>query len=193
MGHYIKVTELPPSLQRALVSAGYNRKDIEVKVTEEFEPRPPSADGRRGFVAMCLLDDSNEFKLTWGSFGGANMFTTTVDDVKGAVEIPQNVAYITGMSNAGSGYPGFATVFVGPKNMNPTLLPSAPSVTEREGKLLAIYKTLKSSYRKEYLDRAKTTPEEIDSLVARGFLSRNKAGAISITTEGRNAAAKDYY
>jgi len=64
-----------------------------------------------------------------------------------------------------------------------------------------LFKQLKSSYRPEYLDRLQekdgiegsrarqaTTDREVESLIARGFLSRNKAGSVAITTEGRNAA-----
>jgi hypothetical protein len=193
MGHYMKVSELPTSVQNALRDGGYGGKDIEVIVSERFEPRPPSGKGRRGYVAACRLDDSNEHKLTWGSYGGSNMFTRTIDDVDEIIEIPQNIAFVSGLSNAGPGYPGYATVHISPKNMNPALLPPTASVSEKEAKILAIFKSLKSSARKEYLDRAKATPAEVDSLVARGFLSRNRAGATSITTEGRNAAGKSYY
>lgn len=192
MGHYVILSTLPKSLQLALEEAGYHRKDIEVRVQEEFEPRPPSAHGRRGFVAACRLDDTNKFEITWGSYGGSNMFTQTVDDFQGSAPIPPEVAFISGMGNAGAGYPAYASIYVNPKSMDPSLLPVAASVTEKEAKILAIFKSLKSSYRQGYLDRAKATSEEVTSLVERGFLSRNKAGATSITTTGRNAAGKEY-
>lgn len=193
MGHYIKVSELPTSVQNALRQGGYGGKDIQVVVEEKFEPRPPSADGRKGYVAACALDDTNQVKMTWGSYGGSNMFTRTIDDVEGYVEIPYNVAFVTGLSSGGAGYPGYATVHVSPKNMNPTLLPPVTNVTEKEAKILAIFKCLKSGARKEYLSRAGASDAEVDSLVERGFLSRNKLGSTSITTEGRNAAGKSYY
>lgn len=193
MGHYVKVSDLPTSIQNALVSAGFHRKDIEVRVEEKFEPRPQSAQGRKGFCAACRLDDSNRFEITWGSFGGSNMFTKTIDDFDGAVEIPEGVAFVTGLSNAGTGYPGFATIHVGPKNMVPALMAPKSNVTEREAKILCIFKSLKSGARKEYLGRMKATDAEVAVLVERGYLSQNKAGATSITTEGRNAAGKEYY
>lgn len=193
MGHYVKVAELPVSIQKALESAGYHCKDVPVEVRETFEPRPPSAEGRRGFCAACRLDDGAQFEMRWGSWGGSNMFTKTIDDVEGSYEIPEFVAFVTGFSNAGPGYPGYAVVHISPKNMNPKLLPAKADVTEREAKILAIFKSLKSSYRQQYLDRMKATPEEVTALVTRKFLNRNAAGATSLTTEGRNAAGKNYY
>jgi len=193
MGHYVKVSDLPRSIQRALESAGYNRKDIEVRVEEKFEPRPPSAQGRKGFCAACRLDDTDEFQIRWGSFGGSNMFTKTIDDVDAIWTIPDFVAFVTGLSNAGPGYPGFATIHVSPKNVVPSLMAPTSQVSEREAKILCIFKSLKSSARKEYLSRMKATDAEVNVLVERGYLSRNAAGATSITTEGRNAAGKEYY
>ena len=193
MGHYIKVSELPPSVQKGLEAVGYGRKDIEVSVRETFEPSPISADGRRGFLVACRLDDSNECRVTWGSYGGSNMFTKSIDDVDGSFDVPKDVAFLSGMSGAGEGYPAYAYLVISPKNMNPTLLPPVASVTKREAKILAIFRYLRSSARKEYLNRMRASGAEVDSLVARGFLSRNKAGAMSITTEGRNAAGRDYY
>jgi len=191
-GHHIRVRELPQVIQDALNSAGFHRDDIQVHVQEEFEPRPPSADGRKGFVAACNLS-TNDFKITWGSWGGSNTFTQTVDDVEGSMPIPKDGAFITGLSNAGPGLPGFARIYVSPANVNPTLLPPVHNVTEKEAKILAIFRSLKSGYRKEYLGRMGVVDAEVDSLVERKYLSRNKAGATSITTEGRNAAAANYY
>lgn len=193
MGHYVKISSLPSSIQAALKEAGYNRKDIQVNTAETVCPRPPSAQGKRGFTAVCVLaDDSQEYKMTWGSWGGSNMFVKTIDDVHENVDIPENVAFVMGTSSS-PGYPGYAYIYVHPKNMNPSLLPSEGSVSEREAKILAIFRSLKSAYRKEYLDGMKASDEEITSLVSRGYLSRNKAGATAITTQGRNASAKTYY
>lgn len=191
MGHYVKVQDLPPVLQKGLSEVGYHRKDIEINVQEQVCVRPPSAKGCRGFAVACLLDDSQQTKVTWGSWGGSNMFTRTVDDIHEVVDTPPNSAFILGMS--GGGKPTYARVVIGPGNMNPTLLPPAASVNDREAKILAIFKMLKSAARPEYLGRMKATTSEVDSLVERGYLKRNKAGATSITTEGRNAAGRNYY
>lgn len=189
---YIDTKDLPSELQNGLTKVGYTSKSIRVSVESDFEPRPPSADGRRGFLAAVPLDGS-EVKVTWGSWGGSNMFTKTVDDVEGTLPVPNNMAFIRGYGDAGKGYPAYATIIVGPDNINKSWLPSGGDVSEREAKILAIFRSLKSAYRKEYLDLMKAEASEVDSLVARGFLSRNAVGATAITTKGRNSAASNYY
>lgn len=62
-----------------------------------------------------------------------------------------------------------------------------------ERKILAIFHNLKPFARKDYLAENKVTPVEVDSLVSRGYLSRNKAGATQITTEGKNAKGNAKY
>jgi len=196
---YLLVRDLPRSLQAALQAVEYGRKDIEVKARETFDPSAAGGGGRRGFVAACKMDDSGTYEIEWGSWGGENPFTKTVEGYRGEVPIPPEVAFVRG--SIGGGHPTNASVYVSPHAMNPALLVAGPEVTPKEAKILAIFKGIKSSYRPEYLDRLQekegiegsrarqaTTDREIDSLIERGFLSRNKAGSISITTEGRNAA-----
>lgn len=196
---YLLVRDLPRSLQAALREVEYGKKDIEVKARETFDPSAAGGGGRRGFVAACKMDDSGTYEIEWGSWGGENPFTRTVEGYQGEIPIPPEVAFIRG--SIGGGIPTMASVYVSPHAMNPALLTAGPEVTPKEAKILAIFKQLKSSYRPEYLDRLQekegiessrarqaTTDREVDSLIERGFLSRNKAGSVSITTEGRNAA-----
>lgn len=197
---YLLVRDLPRSLQAALREVEYGKKDIEVKARETFDPSAAGGGGRRGFVAACKMDDSGKYEIEWGSWGGENPFTKTVEGYRGDVPIPPEVAFIRG--SIGGGHPTNASVYVSPHAMNPALLTAGPEVTPKEAKILAIFKGLKSSYRPEYLDRLEekenelassrerkaATDRAVESLIARGFLSRNKAGSISITTEGRNAA-----
>lgn len=198
-GRYLLVRDLPRSLQAALREVEYGKKDIEVKARETFDPSAAGGGGRRGFVAACKMDDSGTYEIEWGSWGGENPFTKTVEGFRGEVPISPEIAFIRG--SIGGGIPTMASVYVSPHAMNPALLTAGPEVTPKEAKILAIFKGLKSSYRPEYLDRLQekegiessrerkaTTDREIESLIERGFLSRNKAGSISITTEGRNAA-----
>jgi len=183
---YLLVRDLPRSLQAALQAVEYGRKDIEVKAREMFDPSAAGGGGRRGFVAACKMDDSGTYEIEWGSWGGENPFTHTIEGVRGEVPIPPEVAFVRG--SIGGGHPTNASVYVSPHAMNPALLVAGPEVTPKEAKILAIFKGIKSSYRAEYFERLGATQREIDSLVDRGFLSRNKAGATAITTEGRNAA-----
>ncbi len=186
---YMAVRDLPPCVIAVLREVGYGAKDIGVVVTETETLSPPSSHGRRGFAAVCKLDDTGKSMISWGSWGGSNMFSRTVDDATVEVPIPRDVALVKGST----GEQTYATVYVHPANMNPALLPPAADVTPKEAKILAIFKSLKSSARPEYLQRAGATAAEILELVRRGYLSRNAAGATSITTSGKNAAARDYY
>jgi len=45
-----------------------------------------------------------------------------------------------------------------------------------------------SAYRKELFADNKVTPDEVDALVAKKLVAKNKAGALSLTTAGKNAA-----
>jgi len=201
---YMLVRDLPKSLQAALDNVGYGKKDIEVKARETFNPVAMGGQGYRGFVAVCPMDDSGEFKVTYGSWGGENAFARTIEGIDTDVQIPPDVAFIQG--SEGGGHPTLASVYISTRAMNPALLGAPADVSPKEAKILAIFQQLKSSYRKEEFDRLQekagiessrarqeTTDREIESLIERGFLSRNKAGSVSITTEGRNAAAKNYY
>jgi hypothetical protein len=61
---------------------------------------------------------------------------------------------------------------------------------ERSLRILASFRSLKSGpYRKEALDRLGFTTEDADRLVAAGWLSRNKAGAMAVTQVGRALAS----
>jgi hypothetical protein len=72
------------------------------------------------------------------------------------------------------------------------MLPAAPTVSERDGRILGACKSYTSAYRKEWFARNKVTDTELDALVSAGYLKKNKAGAISITTSGKNVATKGY-
>ena len=61
-------------------------------------------------------------------------------------------------------------------------------LTDRMRRILAIHRSLKAGkYRRNALKEAKVTTAEIDALVTSEHLTRNKAGAVTITTKGRNA------
>jgi hypothetical protein len=68
------------------------------------------------------------------------------------------------------------------------MLPAGAEVTEREKEILRIVRSYNSAGRKEAFAYNKITAAEIDVLVSRKLLSRNKAGAVSITLAGKNVA-----
>lgn len=188
---FAKVSDLPVSLRNALAALHYTRSDIEISARERTSIQVGGGDGKRGFA--CLVDmAAGTHTVSWGSWGGANAFNprNAVDCDSTEYDIPTHGAVISGTT--GGGRPVYATITVHPASLAP-LLPAAPAVTAIEAKVLAIYAQLKSSARGEYLAQIPDAGVIVDSLVSRGFLDRNKAGATKITTTGRNSAARSYY
>ncbi len=184
---YVPVRELPDSLRAALSSVGYGRADIEVEARDSVSPRVGGGEGKRGFVLIVdLATGRTEEKL--GSWGGSNMFNpaNAVDLDGNDYAIPEGVAVIKGTQ----GHPRvFAALYLSPVNVA-KMLPGPAETTERERYLLDCYAGLTSAGRKEHWARRRgtaPTEAELDALVARGFVTRNRAGADAITTAGRNA------
>jgi hypothetical protein len=71
------------------------------------------------------------------------------------------------------------------------LLPQEPTVTPAERQVLLAFVRLKPAYRAaEFPVGVRYSPDDptIRGLISRGLLSANKAGALSITTDGKNAS-----
>jgi len=189
VGH-CAVKDLPSTVQNALRSIGYAKKDIGVNAEEKTSVGDCGCDGRRSFVMLLDLA-SGESKTMRGSWGGANIFNprNQVDLDFEDYALPPGGAVI----HASEGYGGvWASLTIHPSNVAKLLPASGSDVSEKDRKILAAIGGLKSGpYRKEALDRLGTTPADLDSLVSRGFLSRNKAGAIAITTAGKNARGNE--
>lgn len=64
---------------------------------------------------------------------------------------------------------------------------AAPVLTKHEQAVLDVYAGIKSSYRKEYLDRIPNAGGIVESLIATGMLKRASNGATQITTKGKNS------
>jgi hypothetical protein len=187
MGHYVSTRELPPSIREARAKVDYHRPDIAIQTAERASIQDPGSDGRKGFALMVDIATGERREL-WGSWGGANAFNPTnpVDLDRTDHELRPGQALILGSI----GYRGtWASVTVHPSTIAP-LLPSGDEVSELEAGILGVYRSYKSSARPEYLARMGAGPEMIDSLVSRGYLKRNRAGATQITTKGKNSAAR---
>lgn len=179
---YVRTKDLPSSITCALSAVGYRRADINIEASETTSMRVSSGAGRRGFVVLVDIATGRTEQHT-GSWGGANMFNP-----KNAVDLDGTERpIIPGMAviSGSEGEKVFATIYLHPENIA-KLLPAKPEVTEREAQILYCM-GYKSGYRRTELERMGTTPAELDSLVARGFLTRNNKAAMSLTTTGRNA------
>ena len=190
-GMYIPVKDLPPALQSALAAVDYAKKDVEVNAADKVSIQVGGGQGSKGFAIVVNLM-TGQHKVMEGSWGGANMFNprNQVDLDRNEHTIPEGGAVVKGTM----GYGGtWAVIYVHPASLAPLLPTQKSELTEKQRKILAVFKQLISSARKEYLHRLKATQQDIEELIAGGYLKRNAAGSISITTLGKNNAGRDYY
>jgi hypothetical protein len=187
MGEFVTVKSLPPAVQAALASVSYGRKDIQVQASESVVLAGSAGNGFRAFVVLVNLSTA-QHTTHMGSWGGSNMFDrdNPVDNDSRSYPLPANGIAITG--RMGGSQPTYATLHV-PASMVARILPSAKvalSTVERDA--LYCHKAIRGGiYRRNELQSRKVPPAVIDDLVTRGLLSRNRAGSVSITTEGKNA------
>jgi hypothetical protein len=183
---YHETKDLSPALRSALKALGYARRDVEVVVAEEVSSLAPSGEGIQGFVCFVNLDTGAR-EVVRGSWGGANIFASSLVDRDEKVSLPPNGAAIVGTS----GYGGtWARVYAHPAAFG-AMIGSGEGQEELsaiEQKALYCFVALKGGeYRREELRRRKVSGEVVDSLVERGYLKRSKAGAVQVTTKGKNA------
>ena len=189
---YISCKELPNSIQFMLKNIGYNRHDINVNIQQKVSPFYSGQDGYRGVFSTVKISDSiEEFPITKGSFGGANMFTSNaVDSLDEALTIPENLCAFKGREGGIS--PTLGELYILLSNTS-LMLPKQSTLSEFERKVLACYKGLTSAGRKEAFSRLKKSELENaqDSLLSLGFIIK-KGNGVSITTEGKNALGDNY-
>jgi len=183
---YVETKTLSTHLQAALKSLGYGRKDIKVIAEETTSLASSGGDGYRGFACLVNLD-TGERKTLQGSWGGSNMFVkTVVDDSTQNIQLPAHGAVIQG--HRGGTTPVWAQLHVSPEVLKGFLPPAPEAMSDQDQRGLKCVTDHKGgAYRHEELRRQRVQPSTIDSLVERGYLARNKAGALSATTKGRNA------
>jgi len=180
---HVATRDLPEVLQRILKARGYNKRDVSVEPKERVGLSGASGSGQRCYAVIVNLS-TGQHQTHMGSWGGPNVFNPTnrVDLDDSQHVIPLNGAVVKGSE----GHYSYASIYVHPDNFQ-KLLPPKPEVSEIERSVLRVYRQYKAAYRKEYLARIPGYTEAIELLVSRGMLKRNKAGATSITTDGKNA------
>jgi hypothetical protein len=122
--------------------------------------------------------DTGERKSMIGSWGGGNMFTSTLVDAGSEMaELPANGAVIKGTM----GYPRtYATIYAHPNALG-RFLPAGEDdrdeLTAEELQALYCFVCIKGGeYRREELRRRSVSDSTVDGLVSRGYLKRNRAG-----------------
>ena len=182
---YTECKELPNSIKSALRSVGYNRNDISIEAREEISlASPPAFEGSRGFT--CVIDlASGQHRIEHGSWGGRNPFEHhAVDCDENLYPMKAGVAILQGESG---GRGCFAHLYLHPDNMC-KFLPAVPTLTAKQAKVIYVYDSLKSSYRKAELDREGCTAADVETCIEAGYLER-KGNGIRVTTFGKNARA----
>jgi hypothetical protein len=191
---YVAVRDLPEPLQSALKGLGFARQDIEVTVATRTDlSSHASHDFTQGFTVLVDLA-SGASHTERGDWGGTNMFNSSpVDSDQSLYTLPDHGAVIKGQR--GGSWPVSARIII-PAAQAPKVLPSGldeDAPTDLERNALSIFVGYKAFARPEYLGRAGVTATHLDSLVERGYLKRNRAGATSITTKGKNAVGSHRY
>ena len=185
---YTQVKDLPETIQSALNSLGYGRKDISLEVAESISPAVSGGQGKRGFCCIVNIE-TGERKIDMGSWGGANCFgpsaVNPVDSDRNDYVIPPNFAVIKG--SEGGDRPVYATITISSSNMIKAL-PEKVELSARDQWLLYTFKGLTSAGRKNEWERCNDKPSEADLVrfAINGWIKRRSDGACMITTEGKN-------
>lgn len=185
---YVELKDLPDSLQSALYSVRYGKRDIQITPATTYSLNGGlSGAGCRAFT-MCVNLATGERHTELGSFGGANMFnpTNSVDLDDTTRELPEGFAIIHGYESGQS----YASIRINPSNVQ-VLLPAHEETTKQEQEALKIIGGIKSGYRAgEFLASGlgnyRADNPLIQSLATKELVRVSKVG-ISITTKGRNA------
>jgi hypothetical protein len=179
---HMSVKDLSGHVRSALREVGFNKASIGVKSATTYRFKTPYGEGYQSFAILINLE-TGQTKSFESSWGGRNPYETKQIDVDERNHpIPSNAAVISGQR--GGGHPTSATLYIHPDKM-PKELPAMDELTDAEKRILVMFRSYTSAYRKEIL-RA-SDESTIDKLVAKGLLKRNKAGATGITNEGKNA------
>ncbi len=187
---FIKTSELPEVITLALSKIAYNKKDIDIQESTTFRCQDSSGNGYRAFMVIVNLT-TKESQTTYGSWGGANMFNprnhVDLDDTLRT--IPEDCIIIHGTQ--GGSKPVSAYINVRPENMVKFITEKA-ELSLLEKKAISIICSYKPSYRaneffRQGLGSYNADGAVVSELIKKGLVKVTASGALSITTEGKNA------
>lgn len=183
-GKHIAVRDLPASLQRALKSIGYGRRDIEVVDSGVWFSSNPF-EGNRAVSYTVDLKNGFITDAQKGSWGGANPFQTRSLDRDERRTVPHGSAVISG-EKGGRG--NFLSIYVNPGALK--IEEEAVDLSADEKRALNIIGGIKSGYRQDEFRRyglGEYGPNNwlIQNLADKGLVKIMRTG-IQITTKGRN-------
>ena len=185
---YIQVKTLPEQIQQLLALIGYMKKDILLETQEKVSAFSASSNGCRSFLAIINMF-TNEHTIEYGSWGGSNMFNpeNRVDNNVREYVIPPNFVIVKG--EEGGGDPTRAKIIIRPDMMIP-FLPAKKELNPRLQWIIDVLIGYTSAGRKaQFNEYGKVPPMEQEwvELETLGLIKRDKRGAVSLTTEGKNA------
>lgn len=194
---------LPLACQAALRRAGYKRDAIAVGVARPGErvTGGPSGDGRRSFAVVFDCATGAVYQTLRGSFGGSNPWQTAseraCDDDRAAKPLTDYGA-TAGLIRGSDGYGGVYAQIALPLSAFETLAPPPGSKvqlnSEDEARALRVVATIRGGARKDEWHRERLPGEYsgthplIRALAERDLVKVNRAGSVTVTTAGRNAA-----
>lgn len=189
---YVETKTLPPTILAALQTVNFNRPTIGVYVRDTECMSSCSGDGMRGFTVLLDID-SGRAESWYGSWGGSNPFNVSpVDGDTSMRPLPPNGCVISG--HEGGGKPVYATLTIHPSRAIKLLPAAGDELSERQKELMAVLARFNSRGRADWFARyGKASDSELSELESRGFIKRNKAGAVTVTATGRNVAPSDAY
>lgn len=181
---HVQTKDLPDFVKSVLRTNNYNRPDVAVVIADgPVSVGGPVNDGQRGYTVAVDLATGNVSQTIMGSWGGGE---GTALDRGATVNVPQNFAVIDGET----GHVPYARIIVAPGTMAGAL-PEHIDLTDLQRQILGMVRSLNSRGRKDecsYRGISETQYMEVcQELATMGLVKINKAGAVAITTKGRNA------
>jgi hypothetical protein len=183
---YIDAQALPELIQRHLP---FKRGLVAVYARErESMFNPKASRGVRCKTTLVNLD-TGESETHVGSWGGSNPFNqrNAVDQDTTERPLPPHGAVI----HSAEGHKPSANLTVHPSRLQKLLPPASETPLSADAALmLSVYRTYNTRGRRDWLASDRRVPQDLDAvqaeLVKRGYIKRNRAGAVTVTAEGRN-------
>ena len=188
------ISSKTPEISRVVRASGVNgKRNGDVSVIEFRGPRTLNSYWDGGSKEEYCLVDMVTLK-TWSMPTSHPYFDRRPDGQRCGnleiAELPPNVCLVQGGTFCGK--PASIRIHVRPENLEPLLPAPGPELSDAARKALNIIGGIKGGYRRDEFSRANLGPYAADNPVVAelelaGLVKVNKAGAISITTAGKNA------
>lgn len=190
-GDDVAVRDLPPGLQTALKRLGFRGRDISVRADATPSMSDSGGDGTRGFFQVVDILNGRVLHETEGSWGGPNMFSQKPMDKLDAA--PYSLKPGQAAIKGHTGGRMWAYIMYHPSDKD-TILPVKDSVSLTPAEKTALnVLSFTSAYRadawrrEDLPGRYEISNPLIQGLISKGLVATNKAGALMLTTAGKNA------